>query len=179
VVKVQVQYNTQVSGVIISTSTGKPVLGARVFYKNMTSTITGEDGKFKLTIPSSSVAVNVECPGFVSVEIPVAKRSQFNVYLQDVLGTESNITLPTGTISEQRSLGAVASSAAEAWSQLTESADTYMQGRIAGLNSTRFSGSTNIGSFFTIRGYNSLQATNRPLIVVDNVIYDSGIYGIR
>lgn len=178
VVKVHVQYKTQISGVVISTATGKPVLGARVFYKNMTSTITGEDGKFQLTVPSSSVAVNVECPGFASVEIPVAKRAKFNVYLQDVLGTESNITLPTGTISEQRSLGAVASSAAaEAWSQLTESADTYMQGRIAGLNSTRFSGSTNIGSFFTIRGYNSLQATNRPLIVVDNVIYDSGIYG--
>jgi hypothetical protein len=33
VVKVQVQYNTQVSGVIISTSTGKPVLGLVFFTK--------------------------------------------------------------------------------------------------------------------------------------------------
>ena len=76
VVKVHVQYKTQISGVVISTATGKPVLGARVFYKNMTSTITGEDGKFQLTVPSSSVAVNVECPGFASVEIPVAKTCQ-------------------------------------------------------------------------------------------------------
>lgn len=178
VVKVQVKYKTQITGVIISASTGKPVLGARVFYKNMTSSITGDDGKFELTVPNASVAVNVECPGYASVEIPVAKRSELNIYLQDVIGTESHISLPTGTISEQRSLGAVASSAAaEAWSQITESADTYLQGRIAGFNSTRFSGSTNIGSFFTIRGYNSLQASNRPLVVVDNVIYDSGIYG--
>lgn len=178
VVKVQVKYTTEIKGVVISAATKKPVLGARIFYKNMTSSITDEDGTFKLTIPSNGVSVNVECPGYQSIEIPVAKRSNVKIVLQDQTGIDNTYTLPTGVTNINRLVGAASSvSVPDAWTKMIESSDSYLQGKVAGLNVVRHSGTTNIGSFYTLRGLSSLQGTNRPLIVVDNVIYDAGIYG--
>lgn len=178
VVKIHPKYNTEVSGVVISASTGKPVTGARVYFKSMTSAITAEDGTFKLSIPSSKVSISVECPGYESTEIAVAKRNTINIVIQDETGLEDAFNLPTGITTGKRVSGAANTLAIpDAWSKLTDSPDSYLQGRVAGLNSTRHSGTTNSGAFLTIRGLNSLQGTNRPLYVVDNVIYDAGVYG--
>jgi TonB-linked SusC/RagA family outer membrane protein len=169
---------TQISGIISSATTQKPVAGARIYYKNLTSSITDEEGKFKLSVPDNDVTVSIECPGYESKEIPVARRSEINIVLQDYTGEENTYFLPQGVFSGNSVSGAVSNlSVTDGWTKVTETPDSYWQGRIAGLNSIRHSGTSNIGSFFTLRGYNSLLATNRPLIVVDNVIYDSGIYG--
>jgi TonB-linked SusC/RagA family outer membrane protein len=52
-----------------------------------------------------------------------------------------------------------------------------MQDRVAGLYSIRRSGTPNIDANLLIRGFNSLYATNQPLIVVDGMIYDNSDYG--
>lgn len=178
VVKILPKYNTEISGVVISASTGKPVTGARVYFKNMTSAITAEDGTFKLSVPSPKVSVSVECPGYESTEIAVAKRSKITITIQDQSGLEKSFGLPTGTSTGKRVIGAASALAIpDAWARITDSPDSYLQGRVAGLNATRYSGTTNAGSFTTLRGLNSIQGTNRPLYVIDNVIYDAGIYG--
>ncbi len=178
VVKIHPKYNTEISGVIISASTGKPVTGARVYYKSMTSSITAEDGTFKLSIPSPMVSISVECPGYESTEISVAKRSKINIVIQDQTGLEKSYVLPTGISIGKRVIGAASSlPVPDAWSKITDSPDSYLQGRVAGLNNTRYSGTANSGTFTTLRGLNSLQGTNRPLYVVDNIIYDAGVYG--
>ncbi|MGZ5192015.1 MAG: TonB-dependent receptor plug domain-containing protein, partial [Flavisolibacter sp.] len=64
-----------------------------------------------------------------------------------------------------------------AWNQPLELPDGILQGRIAGLNAIRRSGSPGVGANLFLRGYNSLYATNKPLIVIDNMIYDVNDYG--
>ena len=47
----------------------------------------------------------------------------------------------------------------------------------AGLNSVRNSGTPSAGAYLTLRGFNSLYGTNKPLIIVDGMIYDDEDYG--
>ncbi len=48
---------------------------------------------------------------------------------------------------------------------------------MAGLNSIRRSGTPGVGANLYLRGYNSLFGTNKPLIVVDDMLYDVNDYG--
>lgn len=46
--------NKQVTGIVISADDGEPVIGASVAVKGTTrGTVTDEDGKFSLSVPSS------------------------------------------------------------------------------------------------------------------------------
>ncbi|MFI5132671.1 MAG: TonB-dependent receptor plug domain-containing protein, partial [Chitinophagales bacterium] len=64
-----------------------------------------------------------------------------------------------------------------AWGQSGEIPDALLQGKIAGLNVIRKSGAPGVGANMFLRGYNSLYATNKPLIIIDNMIYDANEYG--
>ncbi len=64
-----------------------------------------------------------------------------------------------------------------AWSQPGEMADGILQGRIGGLQVIRRSGNPGAGANLFLRGYNSLYGTNKPLIIVDNMLYDGNEYG--
>ena len=63
------------------------------------------------------------------------------------------------------------------WGKTTETPSSYLQGRVAGLNAIRRSGTPNIGATMFLRGINSLYATNQPLIIVDGIIFDNADYG--
>jgi TonB-linked SusC/RagA family outer membrane protein len=52
-----------------------------------------------------------------------------------------------------------------------------LQGRVAGLDAVRRSGTPGMGANLFMRGYSSLYSTNKPLIVVDGMIYDNRQYG--
>src|SRR4029077_15328162 len=63
------------------------------------------------------------------------------------------------------------------WGKTTETPSSYVQGRVAGLNAIRRSGTPGIGATMFLRGIHSLYATNQPLIVVDGIIFDNADYG--
>lgn len=177
--KTHSSFNTEIEGVVLDAITKKPVLGARVFYKDLASSIAKEDGTFKIKLPNSKVILSVEAPGFKSYEVAVAGRKSIQLVMQAFDGIENTSVMPTGVVSEYYRTDAASSlSLPDSWTAITESPDTYLQGRVAGLNVTRHSGTQNSGAFMALRGLNSLQGTNKPLIVVDGVIYDASIYGI-
>ena len=171
-------FTTEVVGVVLDASTKKPVLGARVFYRELASSITKEDGTFSIKLPNDKVVLSVEASGYDGYELAVAGRKKLQLYLQEFDGNDGVYQLPTNQVSEyNRSDAATSLSLSDNWSAILESPDTYLQGRVAGLNVTRHSGTSNSGSFYNLRGINSISATNKPLIVVDGVIYDATVYG--
>jgi len=88
------------------------------------------------------------------------------------------VTLPFGKITQRNNTTAAGSyNANSEWKRPGETVDALLQGQIAGLNSIRRSGSPGAGANMFLRGYNSLYATNRPLIVVDGMLYDANDYG--
>lgn len=168
----------EVEGVVLDASTKKTISGSRVFYRDLASSITKEDGTFKIKLPNDKAILSVEAFGYDGLEIAVAGRKKIQIYLQQFDGNEGVYTLPTKQVSEYyHSDAATSLSLPDSWSSILESPDTYLQGKVAGLNVVRHSGTSNSGSFFNLRGINSIYATNKPLIVVDGVIYDSEVYG--
>jgi len=174
------KYTNQLSGLISDAVTQKPLMGARVYYKQVTTSITDDNGGFKLLVPNYSVSVVVEMAGYQSKEVFIAGRKEIKVSLNEEGHPSFNqeILLPTNTISGNRLTSAtVSAQLTDTWSRATDSPDSYLQGKIAGLNVTRHSGIANSGASLMLRGLSSMQATNQPLIIVDNMIYDNNQYG--
>jgi TonB-linked SusC/RagA family outer membrane protein len=60
------------------------------------------------------------------------------------------------------------------WSASTaETPDSYLQGKVSGLNVIRRSGTPSIGANMFLRGINSFYTTNQPLIIVDGLIFNN------
>ncbi|ULT39809.1 TonB-dependent receptor plug domain-containing protein [Niabella defluvii] len=99
------------------------------------------------------------------------QKSGFQSFYED-------ITLPTATMLRSKLANAATTVKTDgAWANIPETPDAYLQGRVAGLQSIRRSGTPGIGAELFLRGYNSLFASNQPMIIVDGVYYDNGSYG--
>lgn len=172
-------FQNKVAGIITDAATGKPLEGVRVTYKNLTAAITDEKGKFVLAVPSYKVSIQVEGEGFQTKE--VALKGQTNIatvlYDENHSSPYKTVNLPTHTVSQNATPYSVGSVQVQGWDKVLETPDTYLQGRVSGLNVTRRSGTPNSGSSFFLRGLSSLNASNQPLIVVDGLIYDNSHYG--
>src|SRR5690606_32990027 len=98
-------------------------------------------------------------------------RTGFQTFYDD-------ITMPAGvTLRSKLANAATTVKTDGAWANVPETPDAYLQGRAAGLQSIRRSGTPGIGANLFLRGYTSLFASNQPLIIVDGVYYDNGTYG--
>lgn len=180
VVNQRAKYANQISGIISDGVTQKPLGGARIYYKQATTAITDDNGAFKLLVPNYSVSVVIEMAGYQSKEVFIAGRKELKISLNEEGHPSFNqeINLPTSTISGNRlTSAAVSAQMTDVWSRATDSPDSYLQGKIAGLNVIRHSGVANSSATLMLRGINSLQTTNQPLIIVDNMIYDNSQYG--
>lgn len=170
----------EIKGVVIDAATKKPLTGARVFYKNLTTSITGDDGRFTLAVPGNTVSVGVEIAGYQAREIPIDGRKSLNIALNDADRPSlfNPLILANHAMPANRLTNAAATvDMADIWTRYNETPDSYLQGKIAGLNSIRGSGTANARASLLLRGYTSLLATNQPLIIVDNMIYDNGVNG--
>src|SRR3954469_280372 len=58
------RFTENVTGVITEASTGKPLAGIRVTYKDLSAAITNGDGVFNLSVPNHQVSVTLEGEGF-------------------------------------------------------------------------------------------------------------------
>lgn len=173
-------FKTEITGIVTDAVTKKPLSGARVFYKNLTASITDDNGAFKLPIPGYSVSVNVEMAGYQTREVAVDGRPRLNIALND--GDHPSFYKPVmlsnqAVPANRLTTAATTVDVSDTWARFTETPDSYLQGKVAGLQVTRRSGTMNAGASLLLRGYTSLLATNQPLFVVDNVIYDNGVYG--
>lgn len=178
--KTRPKFTAQIKGIVTDAATRKPLTGARVFYKHLSTAITGDDGRFTLAIPSGKVSVGVEIAGYQTREIAVDGRTTLTIALNE--GDRPSLFNPLMVANQTLPANRLTTSAATAdlsdmWSRFTETPDSYVQGKVAGLNVIRSSGTANARANLLLRGYSSLSATNQPLIVVDNIIYDNSMYG--
>ena len=169
-----------VSGTIYEAVSGKPLAGISVRYKDLSASITDSAGSFSLKVPAYDVTILVEGEGFQSKEISLKGLKMVNASLYENSYTSfydiSN--LPEGQYSGSQIPYAASSVQTQgAWNRSFETPDSYLQGKVAGLNVIRRSGTPGIGANLFLRGYTSIYATNQPLIVVDGIIYDNTDYG--
>ncbi|HEY8658676.1 MAG TPA: SusC/RagA family TonB-linked outer membrane protein [Chitinophagaceae bacterium] len=169
-----------VSGTVKDAVTGKSLSGIRATYNDYSAAITDSAGLFTLRVPSLGVSILLEGDGFQTKQIALKGNTKITASLYEDTYTSfyDLANLPAGPVIKSQIPYAVTSVQTDGnFSKIIETPSTYLQGRVAGLNATRRSGTPNIGATMFLRGISSLYATNQPLIIVDGVIFDNADYG--
>jgi TonB-linked SusC/RagA family outer membrane protein len=169
--------NKNITGRVVDASTGQALNGVKVTIPGVGSTITSDSGKFEISTPQDNITLMLEGIGYQSAQAALKGRSDIYVRLNEegYHSAYNTIVTPAGEktlISVNHSVNFMDGS----YKETACSADGIMQGRMAGVNVISRSGDPGAGANIFIRGYQSLNTNNQPLIVVDGVIYDNRDY---
>ena len=164
-----------VTGKVTDSKDGSALQGVSITVKGTKLGVqTGSEGNFKIKVPSTATALVVSSVGYASQEVAVGDemisiklvqtKSDMNDLVVVAYGTRKKSDLTssvTAVTAKDFQKGAIASS------------EQLLQGKVAGLQVTTGGGSAGGGSTIRIRGGSSLNSSNDPLIVIDNVPIDN------
>lgn len=161
---------------------GEPLIGATITVKGTTNTTTTKpDGTFQLNVSSEDAVLVFSFVGFEEHETKVGTQRILSVTLNPSGGTLNDVVVVGyGTRKKSDVTGAVISLGAdEIKKRPVTNALQAMQGRMAGVDITSNERPGELGSIF-IRGIRSINASNAPLYVVDNIpLYSGGIEALN
>lgn len=167
-----------VSGIITDAATGKPLPGINIDVVGISSTISEDNGMYKLRIPSKNVLIKVSGFGFAARELSVRGRDRIDIilYEQDYKGAQKDVYMPIGDISS--TLLATSTSFIKQNNDLSValSPDGLIQGAASGLNTIFRSGMPGAGANMFLHGFNTMNAGSMPLFVVDGMPYENSAY---
>lgn len=170
----------KVTGIVLDGNTNKALVGMNITVTGFSAAITDDKGRFTIVVPDYRATILISGDGFQTKVMPVHKGKDIKIKLYPLSHPSlyAEVMLPGGSQTLARSIPAVGNTGLQGiWANNSESPDSYLQGRVAGVNVTRRSGTPGIGANIAIRGFNSLYASNQPLYVVDGMIYDVNSYG--
>lgn len=170
----------KIKGTVKAASTGKPLPGINITVFNYSSAFSDDNGHFEISVPGKNAALNIAGDGYQFKIVPVGSNSSIEIRLHEsTYKSQYEIaTLPYSKVSKSLIPYSVESVDLNGgWTLNSETSDSYLQGRVSGLNAVRRSGTPGIGANLFLRGYSSLSAGNHPLVIVDGVIYDTGENG--
>lgn len=181
VIKVKKATGPQLSGLVIEAATKKPLPGISINVTGYSAALTDEKGRFKISVPDYKAVLVISGQGYQTKEEALKGRKELKSIALLEEGYSSvydAAVLPFGTVLKNRIPYSVNTiNLNGSWERANETPDSYLQGKMAGLEALRRSGTPDIGADLYLRGYNSLYAANQPLIVVDGLIYDANVYG--
>lgn len=167
--------NVAVSGKITD-ETGKALEGATVEEKGKkNSAVTNAEGMFQLTVSSGKARLTISYVGYEQQEVAVGDQREVAVSLK--LSSESLsdvVVVGYATVKKKDLTGSVAGiNQKDIRSRPVDNALQAMQGKVAGVDITSNERPGQVGNI-RIRGERSINATNNPLFVVDNIPITSG-----
>lgn len=161
----------KVAGKVISAEDNSPVPGAGVIVNGTTvGTVTGLDGTFSLTVPTSAKTLIVSCLGMKTQEVEATDG--ITVVLENDFSSLNEVVVTAMGISrEKKSLGYAIQEVKsdELMAAGSPSVTSALTGKVAGVQINTFGGSVGASSRISVRGNSSLSANQQPLIVVDGV----------
>ncbi|MDR2474475.1 MAG: SusC/RagA family TonB-linked outer membrane protein, partial [Bacteroidales bacterium] len=164
----------QVSGSVTDAG-GEPLAGASVMEKGTTNgSMTDIDGKFTLSNVGNNAVLQVSFVGFVTQETPVGNASTLKIILtEDMQALEEVVVIGYGTVRRQDYTGSVSSVKLEN-SAIATLPNLHileaLKGNVSGLNVGGISTAGGDADLL-IRGQNSINGDNKPLIILDGMIF--------
>ena len=161
-----------VQGTVTDASTGETLPGANVSVQGATiGTSTNANGQYELEVPGPSATLVFSFVGFQRKTVKVGDKSEINVTLKPSVGElEEVVVVGYGQQEQGDVTGVVEKVSSDDFSKAPAVApDQLLQGKVPGLQIKSNSGRPGGQSFIRIRGGTSVNASNRPLFVVDGV----------
>jgi TonB-dependent starch-binding outer membrane protein SusC len=167
------QAQSMLRGTVKST-TGEALIGASILIKGTTQgTVADIDGNFQIEVDEAarSSSLIISFIGYVSQELPIGDRTEFNVVLAEDLTQLKEIVITGYTAqSKEKITGAITSVGEELITKLpVPSIDQALQGRAPGVVVSQNTGAPGEGVSVRVRGVGSLFSGNNPLYIVDGV----------
>jgi iron complex outermembrane receptor protein len=164
-----------VTGKVKDAADGSTIPGTTVIVKGTTTgTVTDIDGNYSIKIQSGGTLV-FSFMGYQTQEIPVAGKQVINVSLAaSVTSLNEVVVIGYGQVKKSDATGAVSAIDQKDFNQgAISSPQELIIGKIAGVEVTTLGGAPGGDAVIRIRGENSLNASNDPLIVIDGVPVDN------
>ncbi|MDD4970050.1 MAG: SusC/RagA family TonB-linked outer membrane protein [Paludibacter sp.] len=159
-----------ISGKVISSEDGQPIIGATILVKGTTvGTITNVEGLFKISLPGNAKDLVVSYVGMKTVQLEAKNNMVITLVTEDNVFNEVVVTA-MGISRQKKALG-YATQDLSGEDLSTVKSDNFLNslsGKISGVQikkNTNMGGSTNI----VMRGSKSLTGNNQVLFVVDGV----------
>ncbi|MFC7526075.1 SusC/RagA family TonB-linked outer membrane protein [Parapedobacter sp. GCM10030251] len=168
-----------VSGTVIGS--GEPLTGVSVSVKGTNiSTVTDQNGRFQIENVAQGATLLFTYVGYMAQEVRVGSTTVIDVTLQeDVQLLEDVVVIGYGTAKKRDLTGAVSSIKAEDLaSQGPRNVQDLLRANAPGLN-IGVGTDAKAEATLSIRGNGTLTASNSPLIVLDNVIYEGALTDIN
>lgn len=182
-VKTQSKEGIEIVGLIKNAKTGKGISGINIAIKDYSAAITKQDGSFSIKAPHLNALLMVSGQDYQTKVIPLNNRTsgiEISLFEASYSQFYQSASLPSNEQLQYTNTKAaqVVDFEDKQWGNpVNETIGGFLQGRVTGLNSVRNSGVPGSGAYLTLRGFNSLYATNKPLIILDGMIYDDEDYG--
>lgn len=161
-----------VSGVVTDGNSGEPLPGVNVLIQGTTTgTVTSLDGEYIIEVPKDDVTLNFSFIGYLTEKIIVGNQIKIDIILiPDVTALSEVVVVGYGSMERTNVTGAISTLETDELSKApVPNLVEAMRGQVAGARIKRTSGQPGSGVEFLIRGKNSLNNSNEPLIVLDGV----------
>lgn len=152
---------------------GQPLPGVTVLVKGTTQgTVTNADGEYTIVNVPADATLVFQFVGMKTQEFIVGNQTRINLSMEEeTIGLEEVVAIGYGTVKKSDLTGSVASVSAERL--LDKPAFNVAQaisGKVAGVKIVERTGAPGGSPMIRIRGTNSINSENSPLVVVDGVV---------
>ena len=165
----------------VKTKSGDPVPQATIQQKGTKNFATASDaGAFSIDVTGNNVVLIVSSAGFTSYSVSVGSASSYTVALEAGGDMEEVVVTALGISRKQKSLGYSTQQVKGENLTLTKEQNVLgsLAGKIAGVQVVGASGASLGGTQkIKIRGVNSLNGNDQPLIVVDGTPISNSNFG--
>jgi TonB-dependent starch-binding outer membrane protein SusC len=159
----------QISGRILEWGTNLPLPGVNVMIKGtVTGTVSDIDGNFSINASAEDVLV-FSFIGYLTEEIRIETYTTLAVHLiPDIKHLEEFVVVGYGVQRKSDLTGSVASVGTDQIQSMSvASAAEALKGRVSGVQISQNDAAPGAGANIRIRGNNSINSSNAPLIVID------------
>ena len=165
----------RVSGKITDAADGSSLVGVTIQEKGtINGTNTDGNGNFSLTVAPNGTLV-ISYIGYASQEVVVNGRTVINIVMAVAnLKLNEVVVIGYGTVKKSDATGSIVAVSSKDFNQgAITSPQDLLVGKSAGVVITNAGGAPGAGATILVRGGSSLNASNKPLIIIDGVPIDN------
>lgn len=161
-----------------------PLVGATVVVKDAkvpTGTVTDNDGKFSISVPSKKSILVFSYVGYSDQAVIVGNQTSISVKLvEDATQLDETIVIGYGTQQKSHLTGSISKLDGETLINAPVSdVTTALQGMMTGLNITNQTSEVGVVPSIRVRGTGSISAESEPLVIIDGFPVSGGLSQIN